>query len=214
METEAKLLDQILWYYSLTYNWLVENGIAYIKEAKSEHQYWKAYEDKAYLNYRTEIDQLASPQVATIEQIAHVAGLVVYGLFEIHYVERTGSFKMGELGRNILVLIDKIKQTQKDNTHFDEGLFASSDKVYLDDNDYFETAKNVYRNIFGDDDKNIGGRVALADTNWEFQKQVDNTDRTLFRKARLLNFTEVDEKDNLFQLALNNQIQIISITVK
>lgn len=76
-----------------------------------------------------------------------------------------------------------------------------------------EMSENAYANIFQSNTKNIGGRVALADTSLEFEKLMEN-DTIKFRNPKSVNFTEVENKDNLFILARNEAIEIVSIETK
>lgn len=212
MEIKARLLAQVKWNYSLVYDWLIENRVLIIEKAKGNDQHWADFEDKTYTAYSAEIEKLVSPKNATLEQIKRVAGLVVYGLFETHYQEQAGDFILGEIGRNILNIINEIEKFDEE-VQLQENVLTTSSTIYKIDADYFEAAEGVYSEIFMDNERNIGGRVALADTNWEFQKLVGDSEKILFRKAHLLKFSEIEQADNLFQLTLNNQIRITSITV-
>jgi hypothetical protein len=213
MENAEDLLSVIRWNYSLLYDWLIENGISSVEKDKTENTRWTSYDDEKYLEYKAEIQKMPYPENATLEQMRHVARLVVYGLFERHFTQKAGEFLLGHLGRHIEDMADKINQ-RTENENFQEDVFDSSSQVYRNDQSYFEAAARIYGEVFIDNERNIGGQVALADTNWEIQKLNTNANKTLFRKARLLNLSEVDEPENLFQLTYNNQISITSITIK
>jgi len=213
MENTGDLLSVIRWNYSLIYGWLIENGIPSVETYKAENTHWTSYDDKKYAEYKVEIQKMPNPENATLEQMHHVAQLVVYGLFERHFTQKAGEFLLGHLGRHIEDMADKIYQ-HNENEKLRDDVFDSSIQVYRNDHGYFEAATRIYSEVFIDNERNIGGQVALADTNWEIQKLNPNANKTLFRKARLLNLSEVAEPENLFQLTYNNQISITSIIIK
>jgi hypothetical protein len=95
-----------------------------------------------------------------------------------------------------------------------QNILAGRERVFTNAQDYFEAAAKVYGGFFLDNGRNLGGRVALADTNWKIQKLSSDNDKMYFRKARLLNLQEIDEPNNLFHLAFNNKIIITSIMIK
>jgi hypothetical protein len=213
MGNAEDLLSLIRWNYSLLYNWLIANGISSVEKDKAEDTRWTSYDDEKYLEYQAEIKKMPHPENATLDQMRHVAMLVVCGLFERHFTQKAGAFLLGHLGRHIEDLAGKIDLNNQ-NERLQEDLFDSANQVYRNDRSYFEAAARIYGEVFIDNERNIGGQVALADTNWEIQKLNANANKTLFRKARLLNLSEVHERENLFQLTYNNQISITSITIK
>jgi hypothetical protein len=101
MENKEKLIAQIRQYYTSLYGWLTNNGVAAIEKIKTRNKGWNGDDDKQFLAYRAEINKLAGPETASLEQIKHVADLVVFGLFEWHFRERAGEFILGDLGRRI-----------------------------------------------------------------------------------------------------------------
>ena len=214
MKNAEDLLSEIRWYYSLINGWLMENGVSSVEKDKADDVNWNSYDDEKYLEYQAEISKMKTPENATLEQMHYVARLVVCGLFERHFGRMTGEFMLGDLGRRIETIIGQINYPSIEKESFMEDFFEISDTIYKDADSYFAKAAKVYSEVFIDNERNIGGRVALADTNWEIQKLNPNAGQTFFRKAQLLNLTELDETDNLFSLTYNSDLLITSIIVK
>ncbi len=73
-----------------------------------------------------------------------------------------------------------------------------------------EKSTIVYADVLQINEKNIGGRVALADTNLEFEK-LTSSNKIKFRTPESVNFIQVENSKNLFNLAQNDEIEIVSI---
>lgn len=108
------------------------------------------------------------------------------------------------------------------SVRFDENL--SSNKFTTTDfdmpdfeviiSDYVNMSEKVYHNVICDNDKNIGGRVALIDTNLEYEKLVSINGKYKFNTPSSLHFEEIADTENIFHSAKNEIISIDSITIK
>ncbi|MCU7551222.1 hypothetical protein OCK74_19025 [Chitinophagaceae bacterium LB-8] len=164
--------------------------------------------------YKYALEEMPRPENATLEEIYLVADKVIVGILERNYSENVGDdLVLGNVARIITELYKEIKK-QETAEQLKDSFYTVMDYDIQDDFEYFEKAEEVYKSVLLDNDKNIGGRVALADTNWELQKLSNDNSQLFFRKPVALNFEEVDEANNLYQLAIDGKISITNITVK
>lgn len=195
MEHDHIYFDEILNNYRLIFNWHQENGLATINRMMERESSPDNIE-----RYRRELE-MPKPEQATLEEMFRVANTVVAGMLEWNYGEKAGDLMLGEIARQMMRLYDHFKKPEN-----------NSDEEFR----YFERAENVYKEEWLNNEKYIGGRIALIDTNWEAQKLSDN-DNLLFREPEELNLSrlhEEDEETNLFYMASNEEIIITNITVK
>jgi len=164
---------------------------------------------KEYLNI---VQNLPHPSRAELEEIYEVALLVRSGILERNYSEKylidlclgEVAWKIFELKKGVDILpkkhdIIKVKSKEKNIYHAEE---------------YWHEADKAYQDFPSNNERNIGGRIALIDTNWEFQKESGLNERVLFRDLEELNFVEVTETNTLNRLIEDDLISIISINTK
>lgn len=141
---------------------------------------------------------------------------------EVERLIETGDFEFKEYS-NILPLLPEIrKKTRKrycesiinyyNSVEADE-LLGNNEPIYCSFNDYELNARKVYNSLPNNSQKNIGGFVCLFDTNLEFQKLEPTTDNVKVRQISELNFEKVLDENSLINLALNDEVSIISIKI-
>jgi hypothetical protein len=124
---------------------------------------------------------------------------------------------------NILPLLPEIRRTTRkryrENIMYIEPYFEYEDNsienetVYCTMNDYQSVAAKVYHSLPNNSEKNIGGFVALYDTNLEFEKLDSNLERVKIRKIEELHFEKITEDNSLINLALNDDVSILNIKI-
>jgi len=206
------LISKIRNRYILIFNWHQENGHATVEKIIQSNQLWNR-DDGNLGEYRRALD-MPEPENATLEEMNSVAQKVRSGILEWNYQAKVSDdLVLGDVASIIIELYKQIKQ-QEEVEQLKDNFYAVTDYYVHSDYEYFEKAQEVYKNVLLDNDKNIGGRVALADTNWEVQKLSSQKTQLFFRKPIALNLKEVQEEDNLFQLAFAGKISITNIKVK
>lgn len=149
-------------------------------------------------------------------KILYEKNLEVEGLLE------TGNCEYKEYS-NILPLLPEIRRKTRKrysesiinyyNSVEADELLDSNKPIYSSLNDYEINAQKVYHSLPNNSQKNIGGFVCLYDTNLEFQKLEPNTDKVKLRQISELNFEKVLDGNSLINLALNDEVSIISIKI-
>jgi hypothetical protein len=199
-------------YYTL-YLWHKENGHKTINKIIDSNKQWNR-ENNYLEEYQSALREIPPPENASLSQIEKVANKVRSGILEWNYGERgNNDLPLGETASRILDLFDEITKTKEDES-LKETVFEIVYNEIQNDSDYFEKAGDIYSSIILDNEKNIGGRVAITDTNWEIQKNSNLENRVLFRKLAALNMKEINDSENTFQLALEEKISIISINIQ
>jgi hypothetical protein len=205
------LTSRIRQEYVLIFNWHRENGHTIIEKIIQANR----DRDSSSLEAYKQALNMPHPENATSEEMFLVAQKVQSGILEWNYQAKVSeNLVLGDIARNIIELFRELKK-QEETEKQEDNFYAVIDYHFQSDSEYFHKAEDVYKSTLLDNEKNIGGRVALADTNWEVQKLSDNVNQTFFRKPVVLNFEEVtSEEDNLFQLAYNGKISITNISIK
>jgi hypothetical protein len=200
-------------HYITLYLWHKENGRQTIDKIKASNKQWNR-ENNNPEEYQLALREIPDPEKASLAQIKNVADKVRSGILEFNYgATGNNDLPLGETANRILILFNEIERS-KELEHLKETVFEVIDHEIKNDHDYFEKAAEVYSPVFLDNNKNIGGRVVMADTNWEIQKNSNLGNRVLFRKSGALNMKEINESDNTFQLALEEKISILSINIR
>ncbi|MDF2931529.1 MAG: hypothetical protein K0R36_860 [Chryseobacterium sp.] len=142
--------------------------------------------------------------------------------FEVEQLIEKGNYGFDEYS-NILHLLPKIRRKTRERycvdsiTYFKsieaEDELGSNESIYSSFKDYEINARKVYHSLPNYPQKNIGGFVCLYDTNLEFQNLEPITDYIKVRQISELNFEKVLDANSLFNLALNNEVSIISIKI-
>jgi hypothetical protein len=214
IQDQQEIITKIREEYSLIFNWLKESGEDAVKKRKSLNK-WGSYDEERYEIYKSLVQNLVKPGIASVESMYEIARQVVMGIFETYYTEKVDDRVLGVIGKSILNLY-KVLETIYENEKWKDTAYEVIDNDFSIDDDisYFERAAIVYDVIFSDNERNIGGKVALTDTNWEIHKLLKNEKKLIFRKPELMHFKQLNEGSNLFEKAFNNEIIITSINVK
>ncbi|MDR1201634.1 MAG: hypothetical protein LBL58_08410 [Tannerellaceae bacterium] len=124
---------------------------------------------------------------------------------------------------NILPLLPEIRKRTKnryrENIMYLESQFEYEDisieneTIYCKISEYQSIAAKVYHSSPNNSEKNIGGFVALYDTNLEFEKLESNLERVKIRKMDELHFEKITENNALINLALNDEVTILNIKI-
>ncbi len=141
---------------------------------------------------------------------------------EVERLIETDSYEFKEYS-NILPLLPEIRRKTRKrycesiinyyNSIEADELLGNNEPVYSSINDYEINARKVYHSLPNNSQKNIGGFVCLYDTNLEFQKLQLKTDNVKVRQISELNFEKVLDENSLINLALNDEVSIISIKI-
>jgi len=228
MNTEA-IISKIRQQYALIFEWHKENGYATIERIIDSYHTSKRYstldEDESnkieeYKNrqikeYKNALD-MPHPENANLEEMYLVARKVQSGILEWNYQVIIADDKicLGHIAKNIIESYKELKK-QEEVEQLKDSFYEVTDYYVQSEYEYFEKSDEIYKNILLDNDRNIGGRVVIADTNWEIQKLSNNNEQVFFRKPITLHLKEIQgEFDNLFQLAFNGEISITKIIVQ
>lgn len=213
MDNSDHLISAIRQLYSLIFYWHKENGKATIEKIIQSNQTWDRNDDNL-TEYKAALEEMPPPTYVILEKMYEVARKVRSGILEWNYGERvTGDMNLGAVAKKIIALHDEIKK-QEELEQLKDTVLAVISYNIQNDEEYFEKAKDIYNDFFLDNEKNIGGQVALIDTNWEVQKNSGITDKVLFRKPSGLNLKQIEEDDNIFQLVIDGKITITHINIK
>lgn len=198
--------------YSLIFSWHKEQGQAGIDALIRSNKIWNRDDDNVK-EYKAALEEMPPPADAGLDDIYLVARKARSGILELNYGAGIGNgMNLGEAAGKIIYLYEEIKKRERLES-IKDTVFAITDDG-LNDEGYFKKAMDIYKDVLLDNEKNLGGRIALADTNWEVQKAGGSKENIFFRKPAGLNLKEIEEEDNLFHLAMNGKVSIILINVK
>ena len=157
--------EKIRFYYGFIYLWHKENELLTIDIMESNNS--KNYSEliKKYLNI---VQNLPQPSKAELKEIYEIAELVRSGMLERNYCEKyLIDLCLGEIARKIFELREEVDlQPKKHN----KTKVKTKEKYIYHSEEYWSEAIYAYQNFPNNNERNIGGRVVLIDTNWEFQK--------------------------------------------
>lgn len=204
-------VEKIRFYYSLIFLWHKEKGMETVERMRKNRN-----DDERNRDYIEEyigiIENLPIPSEANIEEMALIARKVRSGILEWNYGEKyILDIPLGQIARTISELIENINAPEE--MIDDSSPIKVFDRLIKEKEDYLSIATEVYNSFNVNNEKNLGGRIALVDTNWEFQKE-SNNDVTIFRNLNELNFESVKDAENIFNLAKEGKISILSIKIK
>lgn len=206
-------ISKIRQLYGLIFTWHKENGHVTIERIIQSNQLWKRGNDNLE-EYRQAL-VMPPPEDASLADMHLVARKVRMGVLEWNYQARsTDGLLLGDVAGSIMALYADIR-AKEEAEQFKDSFYFVMDYYVQSDYEYFEKAGEVYQGELLDNDRNIGGRVALADTNWEMQKSSNDKRRLFFRKPTGLNLKVIEtDEDNLFQLVSDGKISITTIEVR
>jgi len=206
------IAEKIRFYYGFIYLWHKENGSQTIERMESNQLNKDEGHSARIQEYLKIIANLPHPSKAELGEIYEIAQLVRSGMLEWNYCEKyLIDLSLGEVAWKIFELKKGIDTLPKKH---DFTRVKSKEKYIYQGEEYWQEAVKSYQDFPNNNERNIGGRIALIDTNWEFQKESGLNERVLFRDLEELNFVEVTEADTLNRLVEDEQISIISIKVK
>lgn len=203
------IAEKIRFYYGFIYLWHKENGSLNLEIMKINNNEGYSARTREYLSI---VENLPHPSTAELQEIYEVALLVRNGMLERNYCEKyLIDLCLGEVAWKIFELK---KEGEAQPQKHDFTKVKNREKYIYQANEYWQEAMVAYQDFPNNDERHIGGRIALIDTNWEFQKESGLNERVLFRDLEELNFVEVTEIDTLNRLVEDEQISIISIKIK
>ncbi|MDB5226581.1 MAG: hypothetical protein JWN78_774 [Bacteroidota bacterium] len=107
----------------------------------------------------------------------------------------------------------KVRENYSQNQFGELDAYENSNKdIYSTIDDYEFEAQRFY-SIPDYSKKNIGGYIALFETNLEFGKLETYDSKIKLRQIKDLKFTEIKENDSLINVALTDDISILSIKI-
>lgn len=123
-----------------------------------------------------------------------------YCISNLQFATNKRKFYKNEINKNIFkdYYEHSINQIEVSHSDFENNLY-----------DYYSNTFKIIDNT----EKNIGGFVCLYDTSLEFQKLETNSDKIKMRPISELNFEKVVDDNSLINLALNDEVSIISIKI-
>jgi hypothetical protein len=212
MHTHGIVISEIRQLYTTIYEWHERYGQEIISKIVLFNQELNRG-DGNLEEYQRALN-MPYPDNASLDEMLHIAKTVQYGVLEWNYQAKVDEERiLGDVARSIIILCTEYKNKMANDQSMNSIYYTENDEN-IDGFYYFDRAIEVYKHIPLDDKRNLGGRVALVDTNWEIQRIRGQANKILFRKPVRLNLAEVKEEDNLFQLASEGKISIISISVK
>lgn len=207
---QSELLHRIKELYELIFWWHKTNGHLTIERMLESNKHWNRNNDNVD-QYEKILKDMPEPKTATVEEIYAAARQVRSGILEVNYAEIAGNeMSLGTIAGNIIELCEKLHEENK----LKDSMVEVRDYTVNSDEEYFKIADEIYNNVYVDNDRNLGGRTVLADTNWEIERNNKTNKKLFFRKPTEMNLEEIPDEDNIFNLAYKNNISIISIKVK
>lgn len=206
------IAEKIRFYYGFIYLWHKENGLLTVEIMESNNMHKDLGYSERTKEYLNIVQKMPPPSKAELEEIYEVAQSVRSGMLERNYCEKyLIDLCLGEVAWKIFELKKGIDTQPKKH---DFIKVKNKEKRIYHAEGYWQEAERAYQDFPSNNERNIGGRIALIDTNWEFQKESGLNERVLFRDLEELNFVEVTETDTLNRLVEEEQISIISIKIK
>jgi len=205
------LSAQIRQYYKAIFYWHKENGDVTIERIIKANQTWGRNNDNVN-EYKSALEEMPHPEKATLYEMYFVAEKVRSGILEWNYTEKNHEdISLGDIANKIIELYKEAKNV-KDAKESENTIFIVIDHDIQNDNEYFRKADVVYKNILLNNEKNIGGRVAVADTNLEFER-LSGKESYKFRRPEYLNFEELPQ-GSIYDLVLNGHITVHEVNAK
>lgn len=236
MEENNKMLHDLREHYALIFNWHRKQGPSKYKDRFESQVH---LDDKWYRKYLQFLEEMPQPHEADVEEIASVVHEVLTGCMERSYgVEVLPNVSMSTVAKAIKrmlkeihekgereIVINRLKSLR--NTGKDGGapasveVFVPTTAFYSSDHMYLEYAKMAYGDVPSPNNvTNLGGFVAVADTNIEVQSQhhkprFDYSDKTriLFRNAKALHLAEDTSENSIVGLIKSGAISILSVKI-
>jgi hypothetical protein len=206
------LLRQLRLLYSQVYDWLQLYGLERVELRKQQASQWSDYDEEKYNEYKTIIHTLIPPEEISPAAIDALANHVVCGVLEMNFTEKIGDVYLGHWGRNLQVIYREIMELSKSEA-LQNVILAKQPVTSVTNGNYEKTATRIYGAFLHENERHLGGRVALADTNWEIHALNPDAETFFFRSPAAVHFIELQEMGNLFELAKNGSLSLQSINV-
>jgi hypothetical protein len=234
MSEELAIIHDLRKHYEIIYDWHKKKGI---QEYRRRFETEPSPEDVRFAKYARLLQQMPHPQEADLEAIAHVAHEVRCGCMEWSYcVEPESGLPLSKVAAYILETIEqrhkcheqeavskKLRQLQNTGrgAHTPATvLIVVPDEALREGDMYARYAALAYHDAIAPADRvNLGGMVALADTNLEHESghqenPNDDSLRTLtFRNARALHMVEDEYENSLVTLIRSGDILVESVKI-
>ena len=237
MDDRESLLHHLREHYALIFNWHRERGPRRYRE---HFQGDIGFDDKWFRKYVHLVEQMPHPLEADAEAIAHIAHEVLTGCMEWSYMEKAlPDVTMSEIAKAIEKMLREYTREEEESgdvrklralhnigktgsspscveVRVPPSVFQPGDATYL------KYARLAYSDVpTPNDEVNLGGFVALADTNVELQVRhhmgmcsVQAQQRSiLFRNAKALHMVEDSSEDSLVGFTKSGAITILSVKI-
>lgn len=216
------LIHHIKQHYAMLYSWHLEVG----KQLFRKKVLKRDTESFSMDTYYKLLNSLVSPQNASLEFIAKVAKEQVSGVMEWSYNEKIhGELPLHAIAHQILQDIKElevahheeecVKQLRKLNNCGAEFMLVPT-KVMIpiregqwNGETYYIYANQAYSDV-PDEVSHIGGKIALVETNLEYNRKQD---AYVFYNSKAMHFDEVTEETNLVILAKQGIVVIEGIKI-
>lgn len=239
MEDIDGVLNEIRRNYAIIYRWHNKNGL---RTYKAKHAEDVIQERPWFRKYMHLLEEMPSPQAAGLEAMSAVAAEVLWGCMEWSYwVEIEPGLPLNKVAQRIKELVrgmeeghvqDTGKVEEEDTREVLKQLhnigpgarskaMAVEIKVparQLTPDAYAHFASLAYADVARHTQTdNVGGAVALADTNLELERKHGRVGPSAsllkFRNAKAMHFTESKRNDNIAAFARDRTVSILSIKI-
>lgn len=234
MAEEDLLIRDLREHYRIIHDWHRENGV---QEYKKRYEGQLKPDDEWFRKYVCLLGSMPSPEVADLESIGRVADEVRCGCMEWSYwVVPKANLHLSGVAAYILDALEKhskkrsrneVQRTLKNLRNIGrEGSVPTTVEIVVPEEDmgqpgtYFRYAAIAYGDAVAPEKcKNLGGMVALSDTNLEHEhregrkSQRDNEGTLIFRNARAMHFIEEEAKESLICRVKAGDIEIESVRI-
>jgi len=228
------LIQEIRYYYSMIYEWHHMNGLKRHKEKLISDQHEQP-DDIFFRKYLKFLEQMPYPESADIDSMLLTAKEILSGCMEWSYWQKIKQdFSMCEAAKKIRSTIEQVENETNSNEKIhnlmslqnlisDSPLEANSLSIpvsrhELNKEKYYEYSRYAYSDVIHIAEiENLGGYVALADTNLEYEERFNWSNREdshiCFRNSKAMNFTQDNSEDTLCALAVSGEISILSVKI-
>lgn len=232
MHNPEDFLQEIRNYYTIIYDWHTKIGL---KMYKRKFEKELLNDNQNYRRYLNLLEKMPPSHKADIEIISHVAHEVLCGCMEWSYWEEVKpDLPLNHIAKYILSIVNKLATNQtfverddilKRLRNISTDKIIEPDYVEVDlplDNltieTYREYALLAYSDVIQESKvENLGGQVALGDTNLEHEHGRSHHEsgrlKIKFRNSKAMHFDEESDENSLNSLAKSGAISILSVKI-
>lgn len=236
MTDKEAILTEVRRNYGVIYRWHKEYGCRSYKEKHGDE---RAHTSPWFHKYVNLLERMPSPKTADLAQIVAVAGEVLWGCMEWSYWEEV---EPGLPLNKIAHRIQKLVRGAEEELDEEEAAEAPADVLkklqnvgqgargsplvveikvppdHLTLQGYTHFASIAYADVSHHAQaNNVGGAVALADTNLEHEQRhgrnTSGKSSLRFRNAKAMHFTESEGAGTIAALARDRTISVLSIKI-